>query len=229
MIRSLSAALPRFALFLLALIPELIGIGILISMQQGTLYTFTEPQDLVRRASYPWALTGHIIGGSAILILGFAQFSAPLRRAFPAWHRWTGRVLILLGVFFALSSLWMNFSDQALAQSALNDGAQNVVAVLFLIVLWLGVAAIRRGEVARHRVWMLRAYALTLGAATQTVMLLPVFLIFGEVAGLGADLAFIAGWGVNLAVAEVLIRRRPRRLPVALTAAQIATEQRAAT
>ena len=198
---------------------------------QGTLDTFTEPQDLIRRASYPWALSGHIIGGSALLILGFAQFSARLRHACPACHRWTGRALIALGVSFALSSLWMNFSDQAMAASALHDGAQNVVAVLFLITLGLGVAAIRRGELARHRVWMLRAYALTLGAATQTVMLLPVFLVVGEVEGTAFDLVFISGWLLNLAVAEVLIRRRqlPRPLPVALTAAQIATVQRAAT
>ena len=207
MLRMILSALPRLALFLLALIPVLTGISILISMQLGTLNTLTEPQDLIRRASYPWALSGHIIGGSALLILGFAQFSPRLRRACPAWHRWTGRVLILLGVFFALSSLWMNFSDQAMAASALHDGAQNVVAVLFLIVLGLGVAAIRRGEVARHRVWMLRAYALTLGAATQTVMLLPVFLIYGEVEGTALDLVFISGWLINLAVAELLIRR----------------------
>ena len=207
MLRMILAALPRFALFLLALIPVLTGISILISMQQGTLNTLTEPQDLIRRASYPWALSCHIIGGSALLILGLAQFSARLRRACPACHRWTGRALIALGVYFALSSLWMNFSDQAMAASALHDGAQNVVAVLFLIVLGLGVAAIRRGEVARHRVWMLRAYALTLGAATQTVMLLPVFLIYGEVEGTAFDLVFISGWLINLAVAEVLIRR----------------------
>ena len=231
MLRPFLAALPRFALFLLALIPVLISIPILISMQQGTLNTFTEPQDLIRRGSYPWALTGHIIGGSALLILGFAQFSAQLRRACPACHRWTGRALILLGVFFALSGLWMNFSTHSMPGSALHDGAQNLVSVLFLIVLGLGVAAIRRGEVARHRVWMLRAYALTLGAATQTVMLLPVFLIYGEVEGTAFDLVFISGWLINLAVAEVLIRRRqmPRPLSTALTAAQIATVQRAAT
>ena len=117
-----------------------------------------------------------------------------------------------------------------MAASALHDGAQNVAAVLFLIVLGLGVAAIRRGDVARHRVWMLRAYALTLGAATQTVMLLPVFLVYGEVEGTAMDLVFIFGWLLNLAVAEVLIRRRqmPRPLSTALTAAQIATVQRAA-
>ncbi len=210
MIRTLFAGLPRIALFLLALIPVLTGISILFSMQQGTLNSLTEPQDLIRRASYPWALSGHIIGGSALLILGFAQFSARLRRACPACHRWTGRALILLGVFFALSSLWMNFSANAMPGSALHDGAQNLVAVLFLIVLGLGVAAIRRGDIARHRVWMLRSYAITLGAATQTVMLLPVFLLFGLPEGLLVDLVFISGWGINLGVGELILRRGDR-------------------
>ena len=31
----------------------------------------------------------------------------------------------------------------------------------------LGFTAIRRGDVARHRAWMTRAYALALGAGTQ--------------------------------------------------------------
>ena len=208
MLRNTLATLPRLALFLLALIPVLIGSGILMSMQQGSLNTFTEPADLIRRESYPFALTAHILGGSTMLLLGFAQFSSRLRRAFPAWHRWAGRGLILLGVVFALAGLRMNFSGHAQADSALYDGAQTLAAALFLATLWLGFTAIRRGDVARHRVWMLRAYALTLGAATQTILLLPVFLLFGKVEGLVLDLAFISGWLVNLAVAEALIRRR---------------------
>ena len=35
----------------------------------------------------------------------------------------------------------------------------------------LGFAAIRRGDVARHRAWMTRAYALALGAGTQVFTL----------------------------------------------------------
>ncbi len=225
MLRLFLAALPRFALFLLALIPVLTGIVVLTSMREGTLNTLTTPADLVRRASYPWALTGHIIGGSAMLILGLAQFSPRLRRACPACHRWTGRVLILLGVYFALSALLMNFSDRAMASSALHNGAQNLVSVLFLTVLGLGVAAIRRGNLARHRVWMVRAYALTLGAATQTVMLLPVFLIGGDVDGLVPDLAFISAWLINLGLAEVLIHRMPYKRPLRLMHSTIHPDQ----
>ena len=211
MLRPIFAALPRFALFLLAMIPVLTGVVILLSMRDGSVNALSEPQDILRRQSYSFSMIGHIIGGSAMLILGFAQFSSRLRRNFPAWHRWSGRVLVALGVVFALTALRMNFSDQAMAGSALHDAAQNLAALAFLATLGLGVAEIRRGEVARHRVWMMRSYALALGAATQTVLLLPVFLILGSVEGLGYDLVFIAGWLVNLAVAEFLLRHRPMR------------------
>ena len=64
---------------------------------------------------------------------------------------------------------------------------------------------------------MMRCYAITLGAATQTVLLLPVFLMLGEVKGVLVDLVFIAAWGVNLAAAEWLIRA-PQRLRTAAAA-----------
>ena len=205
------AALPRFALFLLALIPVLIGSGILISMAEGSLGTFTEPVDQWRRDSYPWAVIGHIVGGSAVLMLGLVQFSPRLRRAAPALHRWTGRLLVICGATFALSGLRMNASARAQDDSLLYNITQNVVAVLFLVILVLGVTAARQRRFAAHRAWMMRAYAITLGVATQTVMLLPVFLIVGEVKGLVPDLVVIACWALNLAVAEVLIRRTKRR------------------
>jgi hypothetical protein len=74
----------------------------------------------------------------------------------------------------------------------------------------LGLAAIRRRDVARHRAWMTRAYALALGAGTQA------FTVgFGEALfGAGVvrtDLMMGAGWAVNLAVAEWFIRRPSAR------------------
>ena len=83
----------------------------------------------------------------------------------------------------------------------------------------LGLAAIRRRDIPRHRAWMTRAYALALGAGTQA------FTVgFGEaVFGSGVvrtDLMMAAGWAINLAVAEWVIRRpairRGKRARVAL-------------
>ena len=206
MIRTALAALPRFALFLLALLPVLTGWAVLSAMWQGGTGALTDAADILRRQSYPVALVGHIIGGSAMLILGFTQFSPALRRRFPRLHVWLGRGLVAAGTGYALSGLVMNASPQALAQSALNDTAQNVMALAYLCVLGLGIRAIRQRRVAAHRAWMMRGYAITLGVATQTLLLLPVFLLFGLPKDLLVDLVVISSWAVNLAVAEWVIR-----------------------
>jgi hypothetical protein len=78
----------------------------------------------------------------------------------------------------------------------------------------LGLAAIRRRHIVQHRAWMTRAYALALGAGTQAFTA-----GFGEAAfGSGVvrtDLMMGAGWVINAAVAEWIIRgpviRRARR------------------
>jgi len=72
--------------------------------------------------------------------------------------------------------------------------------------LLLGATAIRRRDIAAHRAWMVRAYAIGLAAGTQ------VFTegIGGAVFGTGVlagDLAKGAAWAINLAVAEWAIRR----------------------
>ena len=74
----------------------------------------------------------------------------------------------------------------------------------------LGVVAIRNRNIARHRAWMTRAYALALGAGTQA------FTVgFGQAAfGVGVvrtDLMMAAAWAINLAIAESVIRRPARR------------------
>jgi hypothetical protein len=77
----------------------------------------------------------------------------------------------------------------------------------------LGVTAIRRGDVLRHRAWMTRAYALALGAATQVFTLGIGPALFGP-GQLTRDLSLGAAWMINLTVAEYLIRRPAGRATV---------------
>jgi hypothetical protein len=74
----------------------------------------------------------------------------------------------------------------------------------------LAFKAIRRHDVAQHRAWMTRAYALALGAGTQAFTIGIGEGIFGKTV-LTTDLSTSAGWIINLAVAEYLIRRPGRR------------------
>jgi hypothetical protein len=78
-----------------------------------------------------------------------------------------------------------------------------------VVSIVLGVATIRRGDVRRHRAWMMRGYALGLGAGTQALTLAAGAVILCPPSVRGRALLMGAGWVINLAVAEWAIRRRP--------------------
>jgi hypothetical protein len=72
----------------------------------------------------------------------------------------------------------------------------------------LGTAAILRRDVPAHEAWMMRAYALGLGAGTQVLTGLPWLLAFGE-PGVGVRAALMgSAWLANILVAEWVIARR---------------------
>src|SRR5579859_7683517 len=85
--------------------------------------------------------------------------------------------------------------------------------------LIVGFAAIRRRDVKQHRAWMMRGYAIGLGAGTQVVTLGAGAVIAGPPSELSRALLMGAGWVINLAVAEWAIRKLsapPARMPAAV-------------
>ena len=85
-------------------------------------------------------------------------------------------------------------------------GLRLVFALAMTACLVLGVPRIRRRDVAGHRAWMIRAYAIALAAGTQafTGGFAPLLPGSGALKG---DLAMGSAWFINLAVAEWVIRR----------------------
>lgn len=81
-----------------------------------------------------------------------------------------------------------------------------VVATAMAASIVLGFAAIRRRDSAAHRAWMTRAYALALGAGTQVFTQGTGEALFGT-SDLSTALSITAGWVINAAVAEWIIRR----------------------
>jgi len=190
-------------LLALSVIPVFGGTARLVEMSGGPELI---PAD-ARFADSAIPLALHIVAAIGYVIFGAFQFSARLRRA--GWHRRAGRALAPLGLAVALSALWMTLFY------ARKEGTGELLWLFRLLAstgmaasIVLGVAAIRERDIARHRAWMTRAYALALGAGTQALTV-----GFGEAAfGTGVvrtDLMMGAGWAINLAVAEWIIRRRP--------------------
>jgi uncharacterized membrane protein len=206
--RSRSGRWVPAALLALAFIPVVIGSIRVVQLLGGP--AGIEPD--ARFDAAPAAVVVHVVASIVYVVLGAFQFSARLRRR--GWHRRAGRLLVPLGLVVALSALWLTLLyDRKDGTGTLLYSVRLLVGAGMGACVLLGFAAVRRRDVATHRAWMTRAYALALGAGTQA------FTVgFGEgLFGRGVvrtDLMISAGWAVNLAVAELVIRRpRPAWVP----------------
>ena len=150
----------------------------------------------------------HVLSASVYCALGAFQFAPDFRRRRPGWHRVAGRLLVACGLVAGLSGLWMTlFYPRAEGDGALLDGLRLLFGSARVLSLVLGLAAILRQDVGGHRAWMIRGYAIGLGAGTQVLVSVPWFLIVGTPGELVRALLLGAGWVINLAVAELGIRR----------------------
>jgi uncharacterized membrane protein len=164
----------------------------------------------VRFHTAPLPVVLHIISAAIYAIGGAFQFITGRRRQWFWWHRIVGRWLAICGVGVGLSALWMTlFYPGANGSSGLLFGLRLLFGTAMLLSLMLGVAAIRRREIRRHRNWMTRAYAIGLGASTQMLTLMVGELIAGPLGEHTHALLMGAGWGINLIVAEWTIRKQP--------------------
>jgi uncharacterized membrane protein len=159
------------------------------------------------RAVYESQRTGiytHVFASVVALALGPFQFSAALRARLPALHRWSGRLYLAVGVLVGgLAGLFM-------AAHAFGGAASRLgFACLALGWLYTGLRAylaIRARDVASHRRWMVRNFALTFAAVT-----LRLWLPASVASGIAFEAAYpvIAWlcWVPNLLAAELLFNR----------------------
>ncbi|RDI30704.1 DUF2306 domain-containing protein [Lentzea flaviverrucosa] len=204
------------AIILFSVIPVLGGVLRLTELGGGAEIT----PDNARFFASPVPVVVHAITVSVYSVLGAFQFAPGFRRRRPGWHRAAGRLLVLCGLVGALSGLWMTvFYPKPDDVGALLTGVRLVFGTAWVVFIALGVAAILRRDVTRHRAWMIRGFAVGLGAATQAVALSAWLVAVGTPDRLSKALLMLAAWLVNAAVAEWIIRRqwpaRPIRAGVA--------------
>ncbi|MET0766790.1 MAG: DUF2306 domain-containing protein [Aeromicrobium sp.] len=198
-------------LLALVTVPLIAGALRLVQLAGGPDHKTADP----RFDAVEVALVLHIVGSACFVLGAVPQFLPRVRRAHRAWHRRAGRLLVVAGLVVTGSALWLTlFCDPKPGTGDLLFVLRLVVAVAMVFSLVRGFIAIRRRDVRSHRAWMIRAYAIGLGAGTQvfTAGFAEALL---EPAVLTGDLAMGAGWAINLLVAEWIIRRpRGARRPV---------------
>jgi uncharacterized membrane protein len=194
------------ALVLLSAIPVAAGSLRLLEVAGGPQLLPDNP----RIDASPAPVVVHVVAAAVFALLGAFQFPASLRRRHRAWHRRAGRVLVGAGLLVAGSGLWMTLFYPGAPGGDLLWTVRLVVSHAVAASIVLGFTAIRRRDIPAHRAWMIRAYALALGAGTQVFTQGIGEGVFGT-SDLSTGLSVSSGWVVNAAIAEWVIRRPATR------------------
>lgn len=154
----------------------------------------------------------HIVPGVVYLLGALLQLSRRFRARHLAGHRRLGRVLLLAGLISGVVSVvigvWFPYGG------AIEAGAAVVFGTYFVTALIVAFRAVRAHDVARHRRWMIRAFAVALGVGTIRVWV-GLFQLLGLIAiqdhtgtewfGVAFWLAFV----LHAAAAEAYLRQHP--------------------
>ncbi|CAN7605059.1 DUF2306 domain-containing protein [Paenibacillus sp. LjRoot56] len=111
-------------------------------------------------------LTSHIALALVALISGLFQFQARFRTNYPALHRALGRIYVFSIMISGCLGLVLSFY----AENFTKAMAFLVLSVLWLITTWNGFRFAVKGQLAQHRIWMMRSYAITLVAVSARVI-----------------------------------------------------------
>jgi uncharacterized membrane protein len=151
------------------------------------------------------AIYVHVFAAAFALILGPTQFSSRLQSRRPAVHRWFGRLYLGAGVLLGgVAGLVVAF------QAFGGLGARAGFASLALAWLYTGFRAyraIRARDIASHRRWMIRNFALTFAAVTLRIWV-PASFVAGIPFAVAYPVIAWLCWVPNLLVAELIFKRQ---------------------
>ena len=110
--------------------------------------------------AYPLQLWFHVVFGIGYLLLAPLQFVSSLRRNFPYLHRTIGWLSVVMSMVLNLGGLVIvaNASYVGLAEQITIF----FVAFSYMSMLYMALKNIRAGNIAKHREWMILAFALML-------------------------------------------------------------------
>jgi uncharacterized membrane protein len=184
---------------------------VLAALHREDPFASKRPEELDRFdgrfAADPFVTMLHILPGGLFLILAPLQFSSRIRSRHIRFHRWSGRILVGAAIVTAPAGLYFGL---LMPYGRLGEATATVFfGGLFVFSVGRAFVAIRRGQVARHRDWMIRAFAIAIGISAVRVVG-TAFDILLTPAGLPPPELFVlslwTGWTVTLAAGELWIR-----------------------
>lgn len=193
---------------LLLVMTVFVGIRLVIDVPNVASGRLPDPDLFERRyAEFPILAYGHIIPGVVFLLIAPFQLSRSFRNRNLERHRVLGRIALVSGVVSGLFAIvfgfFLSFGGTVQAAAAVLFG------LWFIAAFALAYRAIRRRDIAAHRRWMIRAFAV--GLAVGTIRLwIGLFEAFGVMGFREAfGVAFWLSFVIHALIAELWLLWRP--------------------
>ena len=179
-------------------------LSLIMDMPEGTERYRRAEQDMREASSNynakPIPMLLHVAPGTMFLLLAPLQLITSLRQRWPALHRSTGYLLLVLAVPFAMTGFYIAVVDPFFGPW--GSAAAIFGAMLFVNAGVRAFAAIKRGNVVQHRAWMLRFLAVAYGIAVIRALSFPFFALFDVTFKELGPPTFWIGWLMSIMLAE---------------------------
>ncbi|MDO8271581.1 MAG: DUF2306 domain-containing protein [Gammaproteobacteria bacterium] len=142
----------------------------------------------------------HVVGSGIALLISPLQLVIYRRNR--TLHRYLGRVYFLAVIAGSIGGYYMAWHAFGGFISTLG---LSILATLWWSFTLLAVIYARVGNVAAHRRWMLRSFALTYAAVTLRLMAPALSLYLDEVTQ--SQVVYWLSWILNLALVQIWIRK----------------------
>lgn len=188
-----------------------VGLTALIGFGASASFYFREPANS-RLADFPIITALHVVLGGVYLAVAPFQFLPQIRRRFLNYHRWAGRLLVVIGTVIGITATFMA------AVIPFSGWTERVLvtpfAILFSISIVNGYRHVRAHDIVRHRIWMIRAFSIGLAIGTMRLIFFPILFwlissenISNESAATASIVSLSTALTLHAVSAEIWIRR----------------------
>ena len=155
----------------------------------------------------PFIFILHALAGGVALIAGSLQFNRTILNKNRQLHRFSGRIYVYAIWIASVSALGNAiFFDVTILAKILFG----ILAVLWFTATTIAYLRIRKRNIRQHREWMIRSFSLSFFVVTFSFWV-PDLTGTNLPYEIAYPLAVFMSWSLNLAVAEIWIRRTRNR------------------
>lgn len=105
----------------------------------------------------------HILLAVILIIGGPLQLIPQVRRRFPRFHRWLGRIYVTMAVIVSTAGLIMVWTRNSGIADATQDVSISIQTIYIILFALLSIRYAKARQFAKHRTWTLRLFMVVNG------------------------------------------------------------------